>query len=671
MFLMKKLFTLTLLFLSLLGQWAMAQDISVNPNEGRLGEFLPVTVVGENTNFTQFSQGSQAIWVYLQQGSSTLITSYNTVVESNTEATGSFYIPANAEGGYYDLVFGDAQGFPIYASEDAFEVLLPSLVTVDPEGASRGQTLDVSLIGNNTVFTQGSITTAWFMQGSNTIYSNSVEATTDEMAIANFQIPIDAECGIYDTYVNYGANSDVTISKTGSFSVACMSQINGSVYFDENTNNEYNFGEGGVPQAKIHVMPGDFLITTDANGYYYLDVEPGDYTLTVIPPDYYTAQYPSIDITIDEMGQIESQVDFGLMAQANIHDLRVQIASDQSISEASKNYWITLKNVGTTPLNATLKVSVDPLVNIETTSISPDQFDAPTTGQELTWELEDFVGTTDIFLQAFLLEAELGTPIISKVEVLTTEEDMTPENNEEILVEEVTEVSESNEKMATSSGDILEDMVLLEDELIYTIHFQNTSDEEVSNLIIEDPIDANLDLATFEVIGASHAYIYSFKDDYSVVFEFNDINLAPSNITEHLSKGFVKYSIAPKENTPENTIVQNTGYLRFDDNEPISTNTTENTLVEMFFTSLSSLPKVDGKVRAVPNPVTDKTELILDEYDSALSQLNIYSLDGRLVRSQDLTNVQRIFIQREDLKSGAYLYEVIGSKIYTGKLVVN
>ena len=72
------------------------------------------------------------------------------------------------------------------------------LLTIDPNSAEQGETLDVTLTGDNTHFTQASGTTLSFTfeQASSTIV-NSYNLIDDETLTANISIPIDVNPGTY------------------------------------------------------------------------------------------------------------------------------------------------------------------------------------------------------------------------------------------------------------------------------------------------------------------------------------------------------------------------------------------------------------------------------------------------------------------------------------------
>ena len=116
-----------------------------------------------------------------------------------------------------------------------------------------------------------------------------------------------------------------------------------------------------------------------------------------------------------------------------------------------------------------------------------------------------------------------------------------------------------------------------------------------------------MDLNTFRLTGFSHPVkVKSIDNVYS--FEFNNILLPDSNVNEFESHGFVRFTIKPKQGLAENTRVENTGYIYFDFNPPIITNTTFNTYVTEYptVTGTTEVQDLENQAAIIPNPFTNE-----------------------------------------------------------------
>jgi uncharacterized repeat protein (TIGR01451 family) len=117
----------------------------------------------------------------------------------------------------------------------------------------------------------------------------------------------------------------------------------------------------------------------------------------------------------------------------------------------------------------------------------------------------------------------------------------------------------------------------MDNQLNYTINFQNTGNDTALTVTIYDTLDSNLDLNTLEIVGSSDPVITQYTPSGAMRFTFNNIMLPDSTTDEPGSHGFVQYRIRPLASLPDPTVVTNTSYIVFDYNEPVVTNTAINT----------------------------------------------------------------------------------------------
>ncbi len=135
-----------------------------------------------------------------------------------------------------------------------------------------------------------------------------------------------------------------------------------------------------------------------------------------------------------------------------------------------------------------------------------------------------------------------------------------------------------NDKNVIPSGKKDQKFVLKNEELTYTIRFQNTGNAPAKDVIITDTLDSNFDLRSFHVIGSSHKVQTEQIGKY-LSFNFRNIWLPDSISNKEGSKGFVYFRINAKDDIEECTVMKNKADIYFDFNPPITTNTVSNTLV--------------------------------------------------------------------------------------------
>jgi uncharacterized repeat protein (TIGR01451 family) len=202
----------------------------------------------------------------------------------------------------------------------------------------------------------------------------------------------------------------------------------------------------------------------------------------------------------------------------------------------------------------------------------------------------------------------------------------------------------------------------VQEELEYTVRFQNDGNFPALNVEVRDTISTNLDLSTFRFIGSKHPVSYSIDPNTREgVFRFSAIQLAPSQDDLEGSQGYFSYSIMENPNLALDSEIQNTAYIYFDFNPAIITNTTLNI---NGYVGLSFLPA--GLVELHPNPSNGQLTIRGMEEGEVV----IYSITGQKMLQQQYTSGQVLDLSKLD--AGMYVvygYSVIGDFVEKLNLV--
>ncbi len=197
---------------------------TVSPITVVSGTTLDVTITGSNTHFVQ---GSTTVNFGFNQGSSTL---NSVTVNSATQLVANVTIADNTYAGDYDIVTNNPldgkisliKGFKVTGTARP-EISTVSPISVDLTGpivsgkpTSIEKTLDVTITGLNTHFTQGSPTANFiFNQGSNTVNAftvNSITVNSATQLVANVKIPATAYNGDYNISIVNPVDGLVTLN---------------------------------------------------------------------------------------------------------------------------------------------------------------------------------------------------------------------------------------------------------------------------------------------------------------------------------------------------------------------------------------------------------------------------------------------------------------------------
>jgi len=184
-----------------------------------------------------------------------------------------------------------------------------------------------------------------------------------------------------------------------------------------------------------------------------------------------------------------------------------------------------------------------------------------------------------------------------------------------------------NDIIGRPLGITTEKRIESEQELEYTIRFQNTGTDTALNVIVVNDLQSsNLDLASLTMGSSSHPYNMSLMNGHELLFAFKDIMLPDSNINATKSHGFLKYKIKPIKQLLPNSHINNQASIYFDFNEPVETNIDFHTIGLPLVTNIKTNElKTNDLFEIAPNPVSDFANLRL--LDAQLEILSIQLTD--------------------------------------------
>jgi uncharacterized repeat protein (TIGR01451 family) len=191
-------------------------------------------------------------------------------------------------------------------------------------------------------------------------------------------------------------------------------------------------------------------------------------------------------------------------------------------------------------------------------------------------------------------------------------------------------------------------------EFTYTINFQNVGNASAYDITVIDSINPNLDITSFKPVSSSHNYITSITDG-KIQFYFQGINLPDSTANNVRSNGSVTFKIKALPALAEGTELTNKAYIYFDNNPPIVTNTTLNT-IEL----LSGIKSVNGKANfdIYPNPSNGVLKLKLN---TPVNNCRILDFTGKIVLERPLKGAQNFEFDLHHLSAGLYLIQTFNN----------
>ncbi len=379
-----------------------------------------------------------------------------------------------------------------------------------------------------------------------------------------------------------------------------------------------------------------------------------DITITpTISNSLFTVQPPQVVHNFADYGNLENTLfcisPLGYHPNLEVHLIPI---TDARPGEDAK-YKLIYRNLGNQVHTGSVTLTFDDArLDFVSGTPAPDA----TATNTLTWNFTDLqplsMGQAEFWLN---VNSPMETPPVNIDDVLSFTASVTsqhpdevPANDQATLEQVVIGSLDPNDKIVLEGSSISESQI--GNYLNYVVRFQNVGTAPAETVVVRDMIENDLDLATYEVVGASHAFTQR-REGAMVEFVFDDINLADATTDEPNSHGFVAFRIKPKNTSTVGTTFSNKANIYFDFNYPIETNLVETTVTQL------STPVVERFRFALhPNPAKTSFSISSSQIPMSVSILN--ALGQRVkIFSGDLES-----FDVSDLNRGIYFVEVLTSE---------
>lgn len=449
---------------------------------------------------------------------------------------------------------------------------------------------------------------------------------------------------------------------TDSLGNVITSSLSGTVFADRDEDGLFGPGDDGFRERMVHVNDGELQVLTDSAGHYSIPVYlEGPTRLQAEVPDYFVPFAPApfawYDMVIDSLGSSQDSLNFAFADSIPIRDLTVD--GHTSVIRAAQEFttFLSIRNNSTDRVDS-IKVRYD--------------FDPK---MSFLYADHDAVALTDTSASFVLPRLELGEfetilvrmflndtltyltqdSYLERLEAGPLSSDYTPLDNVDTFAAFPVWAWDPNDKQVTPEGSGEAHYVAPTTKwLNYIVRFQNTGNDTAFFVRLDDPIEANLDLASFQMLGASHHYQLQLVNNRTLRWTFPGIRLADSTANFDQSQGFVSFRLRPQVDLPNNTRLNNAAAIYFDLNPAVHTNTAFVTLWAPALGTESLAPTANSGLTIMPNPATDAVQVFLDaSYDGQTLQLQLLDLTGRTLMHQ--TQSPPWTLNVSELPGGMYL----------------
>jgi len=452
--------------------------------------------------------------------------------------------------------------------------------------------------------------------------------------------------------------------------------IVGTTFWDRNGNGQKEASEQVLPNMPIQIEPSALTTYSDEEGNFRFFVKNDLHTITANFDSCWVLSTDSLSYTISvEEDATPPKMEFGLQLISDYQHTQARITSAPTRCGFTVPFQVSVENDGCLPSKGRFGFVLSPLATL----ISAEIGRVEKRGDTLFWEYEELIAN-EITTFPFTFEIA-GTDFIGEQIQMTglsyIEDDFgnLSLSSTYPFTSEIRCGYDPNDKLVHPNRlqEYADNYTLFEENLEYTIRFQNTGNDTAFNVVIRDNLDKNLEWTTFKPILASHPYRTTVSKDGAVEFSFDNILLPDSTTNEPLSHGFVTYTIAPKKELSENTLIENTASIYFDFNPPIVTNTTQNVMV-------SELPKLiistqdfslEEAIHVYPNPFGEVITIEQKRTCTDCATFTLFDATGHPLQTMILTDVFQT-ISIPTIANGLYFYQIKrkdGSLMGGGKLL--
>ncbi len=501
-------------------------------------------------------------------------------------------------------------------------------------------------------------------------FSNLAAGTYTIVACVNppnsLTVPLDTGgCGYYT--VTIGGNDTICGFDYGVAQTSVI--IEGTVFIDVNNNGVYDAGDSGIPYQTVQV--GTQSAYTNSNGDYSIYFPAGTYTASYTPQGVY-APYSlttpgSITIAATTIGATYGGNNFGIFIPPGSVNLSVNIIPHTTVTPGFPAWYdIQVCNVGVVPTAATLTMVYDGGLTLD--YASPAQSSNNTSTHTLTWNLPAInPGSCDYIWVDFNASSAyvIGTSVIELVNVSPTIGiDIDNSNNTDTTHQIVTGSWDPNNKLSVKTNTIDPNFQTISSvnpnqEIEYTVNFQNMGTAAAQNVVVIDNLSADLDANSFQLIGSSHNGVVT-RNGNVVTYTFAGIGLPDYITDEPNSHGFVAFKVNAINGLAAGHQISDFADIYFDFNSAVTTNNAIVTLVNP--TGLSEFAEGNAQIAAYPNPVSDNATLQFNVIEKALVKIELIDATGRvatqLVNEQMNADTQQVSLNASSFANGMYVIKL-------------
>ena len=460
------------------------------------------------------------------------------------------------------------------------------------------------------------------------------------------------DVAIYNNTGNCETEEDVF------FSCDIGGKINFNTFFDINKNGIQDQGELFIGNIPIRINPTNRLILASSISDSKIYPEFGTYDISIElnNESNWKTGFGQNNFNVElSSSKNQETINIPLTPNMSVYELVSSIAPTRFRCGEETLFEVRVRNLGTEFGTGTVWLDIDEKLSDFRSEPAIDTISTDW-ANSIGWHFKDLYPGHEIIFKVYI-QTPLP-PAIVPGEVLKFKSFFNPiiENGRPVTPDFVFEHQEEfrcsydpNDKLVSPNRQFqtfdppqLVDYTLFDENIIYTIRFQNTGNDVAYDVTIRDTLDTNIEPSSFTLLASSHYEVLntSIEEERFLTFDFKEIYLPDSSANLDKSQGFVSYIVKAKDGLNENTPIKNTASIYFDFNPPIVTNTTENVMVSMLPTS--STQTIDNQLNITLSPNPTKGKIFFKGDNLQKAKITITDLTGRIILVEKLNGSNEI-----------------------------
>ncbi|SDI02904.1 Por secretion system C-terminal sorting domain-containing protein [Winogradskyella thalassocola] len=451
---------------------------------------------------------------------------------------------------------------------------------------------------------------------------------------------------------------DVFCAGTNIYIEAFRDRNNNSI-FEDTTENYFTQGyftyeknNNGIINT-VNSTTGDFtILVSDYNDTY--DIAFNLYSENENCYDVTVPLYENITVT---SGTVEN-IQFAIVEENPCEDVVVRLLNYSEPPRPGFNYYnhLIIENYGANTISSgSVEFVNDSNLNFVNANNLPPGYSLTPTDNGFILDFVDLLTNVPESIEINLgvaTDLNIGDLVTNSVTYISASNDTDTANNTSSLTEVIVNSYDPNDISESYGPQLLyNDFITTDEYLYYTIRFQNLGTADAINVSVENTLDPLLDASTIQLLNSSHNVVMT-ETNGQVIFNHQNINLAPEIVNEADSHGFLYYRIKPTAGYNVGTIIPNTAEIYFDFNEPVITNTFETEIVDV----LLSVEEFNNDFTIYPNPAKQVVTIKLKNASIGNTSVEIIDVQGKLILQNEI--IETLQLNIENLESGLYFVKL-------------